>query len=579
MSIAWSRYFPWLRWGRHYRRIDLATDVLAGVIVTIMLIPQSLAYAMLANLPLHTGLYAGLLAPLLYALCGGSRVLAVGPVAVVSLMTASAVGPLAAHSGLPPTAVALTLALMVGLMSLAMAALGLGAIAHFLSHPVISGLMSASALIIAIGQLKHIFGIPIDGATLPPLLEGLWQHLGTLHAATTVIGIAAILFLLWAERKLKPLLRRIGLGETLADMLARLSPVLAVIGGIVAVRVFGLSDVRVVGDIPRGLPPFTVPPLDPALLREMLWPALMITLIGFIESVAVAQSFAARRRENVDPSEELRGLGLANLAAACSGAYPVSGGLSRTVMSYAAGAVSPLAGVFTGVLVAATLGWLTPYFHDLPHAVLAATIIVSIVKLIDVRGTLKIWRVSRADGIALAVTALFTLIYGVETGLLAGVLTAVGDFLWRASRPHFAIVGRVPGTEHFRNVRRHQVIESERVLTVRVDGSLVFCNAAWLEDLVGELVAVRPLLTDVILMCPGVNTIDASGLESLERINERLQTGGLRLHLSEVKGPVMDRLAVSGLLEHLSGEVFLSQFQAMSRLDAAVLSDCPAVAR
>lgn len=561
-------WLPWLARSRSEGRAAWIADAVAGLVVAIMLVPQALAYALLAELPPQSGLYAGLLPPVFYALCGGSRVLAVGPVAVVSLMTAAAVGPLAASTGVAPGAVALALALAVGLISLAFAQLGLGALAQFLSHPVIQGLMSASALLIALGQTKHLLGVQVDGTTLPELLPGLLAQLDHVNALALGFGAAAIGLLLVAQRTLAPALQHLGLAPFAATLLARLAPVFVVVLSIALVRGFGLETaLRTVGDIPRGLPAPTLPPADPALWRALMWPALLIAVIGFVESMAMAQTFAAPRRERIDPAQELRGLGLANLAAAFSGAYPVSGGLSRTVIAAAAGARSPLAGVLSAVALAPALLWATPLLGALPQAVLAATIVVPILKLVDPSGLLRLWRYSRADAAALVVTAAGVLLAGVERGLLAGVAVSIGAFLLQASRPHYAIVGRVPGTEHYRNVLRHPVAESLRVLTVRVDESLLFCNAAWLEDTVAHLVAERPSLADVVLLCSGVNRIDASAFESLERIDARLRAGGLRLHLSEVKGPVMDRLAAAGLPQRLSGQVFLSQHQAMQALD------------
>ena len=561
-------WLPWLAVSRAEGAAGLVADAIAGLVVAILLVPQALAYAQLAALPPQTGLYAGLLAPLAYALCGASRVLAVGPVAVVSLMTAAAVGPVVAATGAEPQAVALALALAVGLFSLGFALLGLGALAHFLSHPVIAGLMSASALLIAVGQARHLLGIAVDGATLPVLLPGLLTRLDQVNPLALAFGAGAIALLVLAGRGLAPLLQRLGLAGPTARLLARLAPVFVVLLAIGLVRGFGLEHaLRTVGDIPPGLPGLTLPPADPALWRAIAWPALLIAVIGFVESMAMAQTFAAPRRERIDPAQELRGLGLANLVAAFSGAYPVSGGLSRTVIAAAAGARSPLAGVLSAVALVPALLWATPLLGALPQAVLAATIVVPILKLVDPPGLLRLWRYSRADAAALAATGAGVLLLGVELGLLAGLAVSIGAFLLQASRPHYAIVGRVPGTEHYRNVLRHPVAGSQRVLTVRVDESLRFCNAAWLEDMVAQLVAGRPELTDVVLMCPGVNAIDASAFESLERIDARLRAGGLRLHLSEVKGPVMDRLAAAGLPQRLSGQVFLSQHQAMQALE------------
>lgn len=564
-----ERYLPALGWLRDYRRGDLGSDLLAGVIVTIMLIPQSLAYALLAGLPPQVGLYASILPLVAYAAFGSSRTLAVGPVAVVSLMTAASVGKLAAPGSPEYLAAALALALLSGLFLLALGLARLGAIANLLSHPVISGFISASAVLIAVSQMKHILGVPVGGESLAEILPSLAGNLGRLNLPTLAIGGAAIAFLFWVRGRLKPLLTRAGLGPRLADFVAKAGPVAAVIVGILAVRLLGLdaAGVAVVGEIPRGLPPLTLPAIDAELWLELLPAAALISLVGFVETVSVAETLAAKRRQRIDANQELVGLGAANLAAAVTGGYPVTGGFARSVVNFAAGAETPLAGVITAGLIAVTAAFLTPLFFFLPKAVLAATIVVAVLSLVDLGAIRRTWRYSKADFAAMAATIVTVLGVGVEAGILAGILLSIALFLWRTTRPHIAVVGQVPGSEHFRNVERHQVVESETVLTIRVDESLYFANSRFLEERILQLVAARPRLAHVVLMCPAVNFIDASALESLEAIADRLETAGVTLHLSEVKGPVMDRLKRSDFFEHLTGEVFLSQHTALQALD------------
>jgi SulP family sulfate permease len=319
------------------------------------------------------------------------------------------------------------------------------------------------------------------------------------------------------------------------------------------------KGVKVVGTIPQNLPPFTIPLFDAELWRQLAIPALLLSVIGFVESVSVAQTLAAKKRQRIDPDQELIGLGSANLAAAFTGGYPVTGGFARSVVNFDAGAETPAAGVFTagGILVAAL--FLTPLLASLPVATLAATIIVAVLSLVDLKKPAEIWRYSRMDFAAMMATILVTLVAGVESGVIAGVGVSLALYLWRASRPHAAIVGRVPETEHFRNVKRHKVFTDPRVVTIRIDESLTYLNARWLEEFVLEQVAEHPQLKHLILMCSAVNAIDASALESLEAINHRLADAGVSLHLSEVKGPVMDALERSHLLRDLSGKVWLSQ--------------------
>ncbi|WP_349568414.1 SulP family inorganic anion transporter [Azotobacter salinestris] len=569
MKERLARYLPCLEWARQYDRGAAGKDGLAALIVTLMLIPQSLAYAMLAGLPPVTGLYASILPLVAYTLFGTSRTLAVGPAAVLSLVTASVLGPLFAAGSAAYSAAALLLALLSGIILLAMAVLRLGFLANFLSHPVISGFMSASGILITLGQLKHILGIRADGENAIQLIQALAQGLPQTNLPTLAIGAGSLLFLYLARTRLNGWLRARGLGAKIAGTLTRTGPVMALLVSVLVVWLFdlGAAGVRVVGQIPQGLPSLDLPPLDAALAGELLPAALLISLIGFVESVSVAQTLAARRRQRIEPNQELVGLGAANLAAALSGGFPVTGGLSRSVVNFDAGAQTPMAGALTAVGIAVTVLFFTPLFHNLPHAVLAATIIVAVLTLVDLGALGRTWRYSRQDAAAMAATMLGVLLIDVEAGIVIGVGLSLLLFLWRTSQPHIAVVGQLPGSEHFRNVRRFAVVESPKVLSIRVDESLYFPNARYLEDRIAELVSQYPQAEHLVLMCPGVNLIDASALESLEAIGARLHAAGIQLHLSEVKGPVMDRLRHSDFLEHFGGRVFISQFEALAELD------------
>lgn len=568
MSGLLGRYLPIFDWGRSYDRATFASDLVAAVIVTIMLIPQSLAYALLAGLPPEVGLYASILPLVAYALFGTSRTLAVGPVAVISLMTATAAGSVAAQGSPDYVAAALVLALLSGLILILMGLFRLGFLANLLSHPVISGFITASGILIAFSQLKHILGIRASGETLPEMASTLVKAAGTTNPATLAIGAASILFLFWVRKGLKSLLLRAGLAPRSADLLAKAGPVVAVAVSTLAVVGLDLAGqgVVTVGPIPRGLPPFTAPLLDPELWMALALPALLIGIIGFVESVSVAQTLAAKRRQRINPDQELIGLGASNIIASVSGGYPVTGGFARSVVNFDAGAETPAAGAYTAIGIAAAALFLTPLLYYLPVAVLAATIIVAVLSLVDLRLPREVWRYSKGDFTAMAGTILVTLIAGVEAGVITGVGVSLALFLWRASRPHAAVVGLVPGTQHFRNILRHEVRTASNLLTLRIDESLTFINARWLEEKLLELVADRPEIEHLVLMCSAVNAIDASALESLQAINHRLADAGVQLHLSEVKGPVMDRLERSDLLKELSGKVFLSQYDAFASL-------------
>ncbi|MGC0223938.1 SulP family inorganic anion transporter [Pseudooceanicola nitratireducens] len=567
---ALRRYLPILDWSRDYSRDTLTSDMVAAVIVTIMLIPQSLAYALLAGLPPEMGLYASILPLVAYAIFGTSRALAVGPVAVVSLMTAAAVGKLAAQGTPEYIAAAITLAFLSGLMLLAMGLFRLGFLANFLSHPVIAGFITASGLLIATSQLKHIFGISAEGHNLVALIGSLLAHLGQTNPYTLAIGLAALGFLFWVRKGLKPRLLALGLKPRLADLLAKAGPVMAVAVSVLLVWIFGLDarGVAIVGDVPMGLPPLTLPAFSADLWGQLFLSALLISIIGFVESVSVAQTLAAKRRQRIAPDQELIGLGASNVAAALSGGYPVTGGFARSVVNFDAGAETPAAGAFTAVGIGLAALLLTPLLFFLPKAVLAATIIVAVLSLVDLSILKKTWAYSRVDFAAVSATILLTLGIGVEVGVSAGVALSILLFLYRTSRPHVAEVGLVPNTQHFRNITRHDVQTDPRVVTIRIDESLYFANAHFLQDLLYDRVTCDEPIEHVVLMCSAVNDIDMSALESLEAINTRLTDMGIKLHLSEVKGPVMDRLKRSHFLTDLSGEVFLSQYDAHATLTA-----------
>ncbi len=570
-------WLPASRWLADYQRRDLSADGLAAVIVTLMLIPQSLAYALLAGVPAQMGLYASILPLVAYALFGSSRTLAVGPVAVISLMTAAAAGQVAGGDSATFLLATTVLALLSGLMLVGMGLLRLGWVANLLSHSVIGGFISASDLLIAASQLKHLLGIPLHGDTLWALGASLLAQSGRIQWTTVILGLLTLAFLFWARSGLKSLLARTRLSASAADLVSKAAPVLAVILTTLAVEGLDLrrAGVATVGAIPGGLPALSLPAFDAELWRALLLPALLISLIGFVESVSVAQTLAAKRRQRIDSNAELTGLGMANLASAVSGGFPVTGGFSRSVVNFDAGARSPLAGILTAVGIALTALFFTPWFQALPKATLAATIIVAVLSLVDLGALARTWRYSRADGLAMAVTMAGVLLMGVEVGVIAGVLSSLLLFLWRTGQPHVAELGQVPGTEHFRNVQRHQVQVSPSVLSLRVDESLYFANARHLEDQIYDCVMQRPQIRHVVLLCSAVNQIDASALDSLESLNQRLGDAGVTLHLSEVKGPVMDRLRRSPFPKHLHGRIFLTHFDALRALDPASLAPPP----
>lgn len=567
MKTAW---LP--RWLAAYDRGQAAQDLVAGIVVTILLVPQSLAYAMLAGLPPHVGMYASILPLAAYAVFGSSMTLSVGPVAVASLMTASAIAPLAAAGSAEYVLLSMLLALIGGVVLLLLGVLRMGFVANLLSHPVISGFVTGSAILIALGQLKPLLGIPAKGDTALQLLAALVLRARELHVPTAVLGLLSVLAL-WASRRfLAAALVRAGMASRTSEVLAKLAPMVVVLLAIAAVAAFGLDTgrgVAVVGNIPAGLPglAFTLPTLEQ--LQALAVPAVMIALIGFVESVSVAQSLAIKRGERIDPDAELRGLGAANLASAFSGGFPVTGGFARSVVNFAAGARTPLAGVIAAALMGVVLLGLTGLFERLPLAVLAATIIVAVVGLVDLATLRHAWHYDRTDAMAWLVTAAGVLALGVEAGVGLGVAISVGTVLWRASRPHIAVVGRVGRSEHFRNERRFEVTTYPGLLLMRVDESLFFANMAAVVRRIEDEIARQPGVRHLVLDLSSVGHVDLTAVEALQRLQADLRARGIELHLAEVRGPVMDRIAQTELPRKLAHQPFLSLHEAIGVLQSS----------
>jgi SulP family sulfate permease len=540
-----------LDWLRHYRRADLPGDVGAGIIVAMMMIPQGMAYAMVAGLPPVAGLYASVLPPVLYALFGTSGAQSVGPMAITSLMTASALAPLAAPGSALYGVLAGQLALLSGAVLLACGLLRVGFLANFFSRPVMNGFTLGSSIVIALGQLETLLGGPL----LRP------------HLASSILGLGAIALLLLARRRGAALLRRLGLAPGAADVGARLAPMLLVLGAIVLSQALDLQQlgVRVIGQVPAGLPRLHLA-VSGAHWQQLGKPALLIGFMSFLIAMSGAQAMALKRHEKLHTNRELVGLGLANVGSALSGGFPVTGSLSRSAVNFAAGARTQLASLITAALLACALvlptGWLAP----LPLPVLAATIIVAVLGMLEL-GTLRTaWRYDRADALALGATCGGVLLLGVEAGVVLGLLLSLGAMIWRESRPHIAVLGRIPGTEHFRNIERYAAETDDRVLLLRIDAGLFFGNVEAVNGRIEELLAVYPEARHLVLVLSAVNAIDTSALFGLLELNQMLAARGVELHLAEVKGPVMDRLRQSALLEALSGRLFLSTANAWDAL-------------
>mgnify|MGYP006073837471 CR=1 FL=1 len=560
-QLSW---LPCARWVRTYNGDTFRNDMVAAIIVAIMLIPQSLAYALLAGLPAEIGLYSSILPLVFYALFGTSTTLSVGPVAVASLMTASALASVAAQGTADYLSAAVVLAGLSGLILFISGVFRLGFIASFLSHSVVSAFISASAIVIALTQIRHITGARFDDESLFGMFKALTSSGVEVNISTTLIGLSVLTYLWLIRSRGKSLLVYLGVSDKTANLVVKSAPVLAVILTIAVTAIYSLdaSGVAIVGEIPQGLPRIGLPIISIELVKTLFVPACLISIIGFVESISVGRTLGAKKRERIDENQELIGLGTANLASSFSGGFPVTGGFSRSVVNFDAGAVTQASSIFAAIFIALASVFLTPYLYSLPKATLAATIIVAVLGLVDLSVIRKTWAYSKSDWLAVILTLSMTLIFGVEIGVSCGVLISLCLHLYRTSRPHIAEVGLVDGTEHFRNVARYKVTTLPDILSLRVDESLFFANASALEEKVLSEIFSRDEISHVVLVFSAVNEVDYSALEVLELLNNQLYEQGICLHLSEVKGPVLDKLRATEFLAHLSGYIYLTQFSA-----------------
>lgn len=568
-----SRYLPFTRWLFHYRSADLPSDIVAGIVTAIMLIPQSMAYAQLAGLPPQTGLYASVVPLIIYALLGTSGQLSVGPVAITSLLVFSGVGVLADPGSPRYLQLVLLLALMVGATKLLLGGLRLGVILNFISHPVLAAFTTASALIIATGQLKYILGYKVGGEHIYETLYQAAAGLAGANLVTLAIGLASIALLLFFRKGLRPLLTNAGLKPLAVTLIVSGAPLVTVLLGSLAtwlLRLDQTAGVAVVGAIPAGLSPLSWPGLNLSDAQALGPTAATIVLVSVVESIAVAKALASKRRQAIDPNQELIALGAANLAAGLFSGYPVTGGFARSVVNFQAGAITGLASLITAGGIALILLFFTPLFYFLPQAVLAATVIVAVFGLVDLKEPAHIWQANRGDAATWGVTFAAVLLLGIETGIFVGVGSSLLLYLWRTSRPHIAVVGRLGESEVYRNVLRYEVTTWPTVAAVRVDESLYFANTSYLEEALLRIVAERPELKHLVLIGSAINFIDSSALYTLEALIQELRDGGVQLHLAEIKGPVMDGLKRAHFVDKLGLEhVHLTTHAAMRVLGCA----------
>ena len=572
-----TQFVPIIGVIRNYKRDDLSGDLIAGLIVAIMLIPQGMAYALLAGLPPQQGLYASILPVLLYGVFGTSRYLAVGPVAIVSLLTAASVGALAEGGSAEYVQIAITLAFLVGIFQTAMGLFRAGFLVNFLSHPVISGFSSAAAIVIGFSQVKSLLGISIPRSEhFYEQVIDVIRHLPNINWITFSMGIAGIFILLFFKQQLPALLTQRGVTHQLATPISNSAPLLIVLLGALLVMLFQLdqsADVGIVGAVPAGLPQFTQPNFDFGTWQTLLATALAISFVGYMESYSVAKSLASRRRsrtsqrEKVTANQELIALGLANIGATFTGGYPVTGGFSRSLVNFSAGARTTVASIITAILIGISVLFLTPLFYYIPKTMLAAIILVAVSGLFDAKTMQHVWQYNKRDAAALFVTFFAVLGLGVENGIIVGAVTSLIMFIARTSNPHVAIIGRLPNSDFYRNVKRHNVQTWPEVAMLRIDASLYFANTKLFEDTIAEIVASQCELKHLILVGTAINDVDYTAVEELEAIWQELHTLGIELHLAAFKGPVLDRLANSHLLHHLGDDhVHLTTHAAMQTL-------------
>jgi SulP family sulfate permease len=559
---------PLLKQAKNYNRSKLGSDLIASAVVTIMLIPQSLGYAMLAGLPPQYGLYASIMPIVVYSIFGSSSTLSVGPVAIASIMTASALSSVTQAGIVSYIEGAIILALLSGVFLMLLGILRFGFIANFLSHSVVAGFITASGLLIALSQMKHLLGVQVSGHTFFTVAESLLSMLSKTHVATAIIGVGSVIFLLLARKYSAKGLAYCGLSAYTANTLSKVAPVVGVVVTTVVVAVMGLDQkgVAIVGEIPSGIGQLGLPSLNLEAIKALILPAIFISIIGYVESISVGRTLGAKRQEKIVANQELIALGGANVASGLMGAFPVTGGFSRSVVNFDAGAQTQFASIYTAIAIAIASFFLTPFLYFLPIAMLAATIIVAVLSLVDFSVVRHAWKFSKSDFYAIAMTIVLTLLLGVEAGVASGIIASIILHLYHTSRPHVAEIGLLPNSEHFRNVNHYKVETIPQITSLRIDESLLFSNVNYLEEYIDAIVHSRPNTQHIILHCGAINSIDLSALEMLEALNTRLLRSAIRLHLSELKRPVKNLLDKINFFDRLGGTLFLSQYEAYKTL-------------
>jgi SulP family sulfate permease len=568
--FRFKQFVPILDWLPAYQKRWLASDVIAGIVVLFITVPQVIAYAFLAGLPPQAGLYAAVFALVGYSLFGSSKVLAVGPTAIIAMMTLEAVSDHATPGTGEYLLVAIQLAMLTGLVLLFLRIINFGAVISFLSHAVVSGFITAAATLIMLNQIPTILGLASPtGTDFLSVLQYLAEQGSEFNNRSFVLGLLAVGLLLLCKHPLIHLLSQRGFSEVWISALSRSAPMYAVVLSVAYVFFSGEERaLPIVGDIPAGAPELQGLVMNIEQASKLLPSALLIAMVVFMESTSIGTAVAVKRREKIDPNQELVGLGFANVGASIVGGFPVAGSFARTIVNFSSGAATQLSGLVTAILVLIALvgfGW---FFYYLPKSILGAIIVLSAWQLIDWDGIRKTFAFNTSDGVTFLFTFLSVLFLGVETGILVGISISFVLLIRSSSKPHIAEVGRWQGTEHFRNVLRHEVETCPNVMAIRIDESFYFVNSRYIETFVINRVTDDPEIKDVLLICTATNFIDTSGLEMLELMSESLEELGVTMHLAEVKGPVMDKLKETEFFAEMKGQVYFTTDIAMKELGA-----------
>ena len=560
-------FFPIFSWLKTYSRTDFNGDLFAGVMTAILLVPQGIAFALLAGLPPQFGLYASILPPLFYAVLGTSRTLSVGPVSIAAIMIASVLQLPEVGALGNPLQSAVILSAESGAILLIMAIFRMGGLVNFISHPVLTGFTSGAALLIIGSQLPQTLGLKSPTCGFDTVCYQTYLQ-GTNTTTLLMTGVALAL-LLFFGKPLLSLLKILRLSPSLITAIGKCGALVTVAFTTFAVVHWNLTaqHVAVVGEISAGLPHLSFDFINLEKWKILASPASFIALIAYVESVAIAKVVANLRNEKINPNQELIALGFSNFAAAVSGGMPVAGGFSRTMVNFSAGARTQIAMVIAAIILSIAVVFFTVWFSNIPKTALAVIILVAVIPLVKFKSILHTWQYDKGDGIAELTTLISVLILGIEEGITLGIILTFASYLRKASHPHIAVVGRLPNTKHYRNIKRHKVETWEHLLLMRIDENITFANINFVEEFIETQLRNAPNVKHIVLIFTSVSDIDMTAIEALEQLNESLKNIGITLNFAEVKGFLLDKLEKSDLFTHLNGERFFDVEEAVTQLN------------